>query len=68
MKIIVGSGITALWCANHLQSLGHEILVLEKNSIGSGQTIASQGMIHGGTKYSLDGSLARSTIAISEIP
>jgi hypothetical protein len=57
-----------LWCAEHLKNSGDEIIVLEKDAIGSGQTIASQGMIHGGTKYSLDGSLARSTIAISEMP
>ena len=68
MKVIVGSGIAALWCAEHLKNSGHEIIVLEKDAIGSGQTIASQGMIHGGTKYSLDGSLARSSIAISEMP
>lgn len=68
MKIIVGSGIAALWCANHLQSLGHDVVVLEKQEIGCGQTIFSQGMIHGGAKYSLDGQLSKSTISISDMP
>lgn len=68
MKIIVGSGIAALWCANHLQSLGHDVVVLEKQQIGCGQTIFSQGMIHGGAKYSLDGQLSKSTISISDMP
>ena len=68
MKIVVGSGIAALWCANHLQSLGHNVIVLEKQEIGCGQTIFSQGMIHGGAKYSLDGQLSKSTISISDMP
>ena len=68
MKVIIGSGIAALWCANYLQNSGHQVIVLEKGDIGGGQTIASQGMIHGGTKYSLDGVLTKASISISDMP
>ena len=68
MVIIVGSGITALWTADLLDKNGHEVVVLEKDTIANNQTIASQGMIHGGTKYSLDGALTNATISISDMP
>lgn len=68
MIIIIGSGIAALWTANLLSENGFDVIVLEKDSIASNQTIASQGMIHGGTKYSLDGVLTKATQSISEMP
>tara|TARA_A100001035_G_scaffold233938_1_gene196863 strand:+ start:10501 stop:11634 length:1134 start_codon:yes stop_codon:yes gene_type:complete len=68
MIVIIGSGIAALWTANLLNENGFDVIVLEKDSVASNQTIASQGMIHGGTKYSLDGVLTKATQSISEMP
>lgn len=51
--IVVGAGIAGLWVANILKRRGFSVLVIEKDSIGGGQTLASQGMIHGGQKYAL---------------
>ena len=68
MIIIVGSGISALWTADLLDKSGYEVAVLEKDTVANSQTIASQGMIHGGTKYSLDGALTKATISISDMP
>jgi glycerol-3-phosphate dehydrogenase len=36
--------------------------------LGSGQTIASQGMIHGGVKYTLSGALSGASEAIADMP
>lgn len=66
--LIIGGGIAGLWLINHLQSLGHECLLLEKNSLGGAQTLASQGIIHGGLKYALNGQLSGESESISEMP
>lgn len=68
MVIIVGSGISALWTADLLDKSGYDVAVLEKDTVANSQTIASQGMIHGGTKYSLEGALTKATISISDMP
>src|SRR5690606_33295549 len=41
---------------------------LEAGDLGSGQTIASQGIIHGGLKYTLSGLFTPSARAIREMP
>ena len=46
--IIIGGGIAGLWMLNRLRAEGYDVMLLEKNQLGAGQTIASQGMIHGG--------------------
>ncbi|MDE1461918.1 FAD-dependent oxidoreductase [Spartinivicinus poritis] len=66
--VIVGGGIAGLWLANRLQQLGYNCLILEKGSFGGGQTVKSQGIIHGGTKYTLTGTLTKSAEAISQMP
>ncbi|MBX7151877.1 FAD-dependent oxidoreductase [bacterium] len=53
---IIGGGIAGLFILDRLKSEGYNAILLEKNSIGYGQTLASQGMIHSGIKYRLDGS------------
>lgn len=64
---IVGAGIAGLWLANRLQQQGIKALVIEKKAIGAGQTMASQGIIHGGTKYVLDGKLNEAASQISQM-
>ena len=68
MKIIVGGGISGLWLAAELKARNILCCVIEKNALGQGQTLASQGMIHGGTKYALDGSLTKAASEIGAMP
>jgi len=68
MKIIVGGGIAGLWLALECQARGMSCCVLEQGSLGQGQTLASQGMIHGGTKYALDGVLSAAATQIGAMP
>ncbi|NIP13808.1 MAG: FAD-dependent oxidoreductase [Pseudomonadales bacterium] len=66
--IIVGGGIAGLWLANVLRLRGYRVVVLEQDRLGAGQTLASQGMIHGGLKYALRGQLTRASEAIATMP
>ena len=66
--VIVGGGIAGLWLANLLYTRGDRIALLEARQLGSGQTLASQGMIHGGIKYALGGSLTSAAQAIAGMP
>lgn len=54
--IIVGAGIAGLWALRSLVAAGFDAVLLEKEAIGSGQTLGAQGILHGGVKYGLDGS------------
>lgn len=54
--LIVGGGIAGLWTANRLLQTGWNVLLLESSTLGSGQTLASQGIMHSGVKYGIDGS------------
>jgi glycerol-3-phosphate dehydrogenase len=65
---IIGGGIAGLWLLNSLQAKGYSVLLFEKNALGSDQTIASQGMIHGGVKYALGGALSGESEAIVDMP
>lgn len=64
--LIVGAGIAGLWLLNKLAAKGFSVLLLEHEAIGSGQTIKSQGIIHGGTKYALKGK-SQATIEIARM-
>lgn len=66
--VIIGGGIAGLWTLNHLRNQGYQAILLEKNALGAGQTIASQGIIHGGIKYALTGELSNSSVQISDMP
>lgn len=66
--LIIGGGIAGLWMLNRLREEGYDAMLLEKNQLGSGQTIASQGMIHGGIKYALNGNLNTASEAIADMP
>lgn len=66
--VIVGAGITGLWLLNRLHQTGYNVLLLEKDGIGSGQTLQSQGILHGGTKYALKGKQTHAAKALSDMP
>ena len=65
---IVGGGIAGLWTFNQLQKQGYHVALLENQALGEGQTISSQGIIHGGLKYALQGILTPSSSAIQHMP
>lgn len=66
--MIIGAGVAGLWLLNLLKASGYSALLLENARIGGGQTVASQGIIHGGLKYALDGVIGDATRALSEMP
>ena len=66
--VIIGGGIAGLWILNHLKKHGYKTLLLEKETLGYGQTIKSQGIIHGGLKYALTGFLSNASQAIQNMP
>lgn len=66
--IIIGGGIAGLWTLNRAVKSGFNAILLEKDTLGGGQTIRSQGIIHGGTKYALNGVLTQASNTIKEMP
>jgi glycerol-3-phosphate dehydrogenase len=66
--VIVGGGIAGLWLLAVLRAAGYGALLVECNRLGAGQTICSQGIIHGGTKYALQGRISGATRAIGQMP
>lgn len=65
---IIGGGVAGMWLLNRLQTAGFDCVLLESDSLGGAQSIKSQGIIHGGTKYALMGSITPATQAISTMP
>lgn len=66
--VIIGGGIAGLWLANRARNEGYSVALFESDSLGAGQTLASQGMIHGGMKYTLAGALSGASETIAEMP
>lgn len=66
--VILGGGIAGLWLLNRLRGAGYAAVLLERGALGEGQSIASQGMIHGGMKYALGGALTGASESIAEMP
>lgn len=65
---ILGGGIAGLWLLARLRAAGRAAMLFECGSLGGGQTIASQGIIHGGLKYALDLKLSAATEALADSP
>ncbi len=65
---VIGGGIAGLWLLNRLVKAGYNAVLLERTALGSDQTVASQGMVHGGIKYTLSGSLTGASEAIADMP
>jgi len=53
--LILGGGIAGLWLLDRARAEGYAAMLLEKDALGGGQTMASQGIIHSGLKYRLPG-------------
>jgi len=65
--LILGGGIAGLWLARRLQLAGYRVVLLENQKLGGGQTLASQGIIHGGLKYALLGQVNETARRIAEV-
>ncbi|CAM3787230.1 FAD-dependent oxidoreductase [Parendozoicomonas haliclonae] len=65
---IIGGGIAGLWLFRRLNNMGYKALLLENDTLGGGQTIKSQGIIHGGIKYALSGNLTKASECIAGMP
>lgn len=67
--LIIGGGIAGLWMLARLVAEGCHAVLLERSALGAGQTIASQGIIHGGIKYTLGlGAPGDASKAIARMP
>lgn len=66
--VIFGGGAAGLWLLDELTRRGQQAVLLEANALGTGQTVAAQGIIHGGLKYTLQGLLTNSATSIREMP
>lgn len=66
--LIFGGGIAGLWLINRLNAAGYQCLLLETGTLGGDQTLASQGIIHGGLKYALGGNLSSESESIAAMP
>lgn len=66
--LIIGGGIAGLWILDELHRRGRSCLLIEHRALGDGQTIWSQGIIHGGLKYTLSGLMNPAAQAIREMP
>lgn len=65
---IFGGGIAGLWLLNRLRQQGHHAVLFEIQALGCGQTSRSQGIIHGGMKYALQGVLTNDATAMADMP
>lgn len=66
--LIFGGGSAGLWLLAELTANGHAAVLLESGSLGAGQTIAAQGILHGGLKYTLQGLLTPAAEHVSAMP
>lgn len=66
--VIFGGGAAGLWLLDRISRDGGHAVLLESAALGTGQTIASQGIIHGGLKYTLQGLLTKSARHIRGMP
>ena len=66
--LIVGAGVAGLWLNARLRKQGFSTIVVERDSLGGGQSVKSQGIIHGGVKYALHGALTGASEAIADMP
>ncbi len=65
--LIFGGGIAGLWLLDELHRRSFRTLLIEHRALGAGQTIASQGILHGGLKYALGGLLSGSAKSVGEM-
>ena len=65
--LIFGGGVAGLWLLDELHRRSFRTMLIENRALGTGQTIASQGILHAGLKYALGGLLSGSAKAVGEM-
>ena len=65
---IFGGGIAGLWLLTRLRQAGLVAILFESKNLGGGQTCQSQGIIHGGLKYALQGIMTREARVMADMP
>lgn len=66
--VIFGGGIAGLWLLNRLRKTGLSVILFESGALGGGQTYKSQGIIHGGIKYALQGTFTHEARSMADLP
>lgn len=66
--LICGGGAAGLWLLDELRRQGLSALLLESQTLGQGQTVSSQGILHSGLKYMLAGLPTAAAKAAREMP
>lgn len=66
--VLFGGGIAGLWLLHRLRQTGYNAVLFEASALGSQQTVSSQGIIHGGLKYTLSGSLNKAANNVAGMP
>ena len=65
---IIGGGSAGLWLLNRVRRAGYGAALFDHAALGSGQSIHSQGIVHGGLKYALSGVAGQDAAALAEMP
>ncbi len=65
---IFGGGVAGLWLLNRLRQTGFSAILFDSGPLGGGQTLKSQGIIHGGMKYNLKGTPTKDAEALAAMP
>ena len=66
--LIIGGGIAGLWTLDLQVERGLSTGLVESGSLGEGQSISAQGILHGGTKYALSGIVPTGAREVSAMP
>ena len=66
--LVIGGGIAGLWTLDAAVRAGWNAVLVEAFELGRGQSVAAQGIIHGGLKYTLRERDLEAAGAIAEMP
>jgi glycine/D-amino acid oxidase-like deaminating enzyme len=64
--VVFGGGVAGLWTRCVLAKRGYSVVLLDNAPLGTGQTLASQGIIHAGIKYALSGKAGRASRVMAD--
>lgn len=65
---VIGGGIAGLWILDAAVRAGRNAILIEAFELGHGQSVAAQGIIHGGLKYTLRERDLDAAGAIADMP
>lgn len=65
--VICGGGVAGLWTLCRLRRAGLPAVLFEADSLGGRQSLASQGILHSGLKYTLDGMVSGQPSILAEM-